>query len=833
MSPDANDWGPPFTVDAVAGDVVAALGEGSNAVLVAEPGAGKTTRLPLYLLQAPWLEGQKIVMLEPRRLAARAAARRLAASLGEEVGATVGYAVRFERRIGTATRLEVVTEGVLARRIRSDPELAGTGLLIFDEFHERSLDADMSLALALDVQGALRPDLRLLVMSATLDTAPLAALLGDAPVISVKGRTYPVSVRHLPPSGRGRLEDEVVAGVKTALAETAQGLLVFLPGEAEIRRAAERLAAAQLGPSTDIVPLYGALSGEEQDRAIRSSPQGRRKVVLATTIAETSLTIEGIGAVIDSGLKRVPRFDPRSGMARLETVPVSLTAATQRAGRAGRLGPGVAYRLWDERKTRTLPERDTPEILETDLSPLLLDLAGWGVSEPTQLKWLDPPPGGALAQARDLLLTLGAIDAAGSLTPLGRRMAGLPLHPRLAHMVVEGDRLGMGWRACVLAAVLAERDMLRGRTGIDLAERLGLALGGKAEAPNLDRGALTRVRAAARQIAGIAGIKASDQGGDAGLLVGLAYPDRIALRRGAGGRFLMASGGGAVVDAADPLAAEKFLAIALTDGKPGDARVYLAARLDEAVIETRFGDAILATEEITWDDRASVVKARRTRRLGALLIAEGSLPEPDPQAVAAVLLKALAAAGADALPWTPAARTLQQRLAFVAREGPEEDWPDCRGDALMARLDEWLRPHVGGLTRLADLGRLDLASLLKAELTWTQRQRLDDLAPERYVIPSGAAMRLDYGSGEVPVLAARLQELFSLDETPRIAGGRVAVKVALLSPAGRPLAITRDLAGFWRGGYAQVRAETRGRYPKHAWPEDPLTAKPVAPNRTR
>ena len=400
-------------------------------------------------------------------------------------------------------------------------------------------------------------------------------------------------------------------------------------------------------------------------------------------------------------------------------------------------------------------------------------------------------------------------------------------------MVVEGARLGMGWRSCVLAAVLAERDMLRGRAGIDLAERLGLALGGKAEAPNLDRGALTRVRAAARQIAGIAGIKPSDEGGDAGLMVALAYPDRIAKRRGSGGRFLMASGGGAIVDAADPLAGEKFLAIAHTDGKPGDARVYLAARLDEAVIESHFGDAIVAAEEIAWDDRAGAVKARRTRRLGALLIAEAPLPEPDPQGVAAVLLKALAAAGADALPWTPAARALQQRLAFVARECSEEDWPDAQDDALMARLDQWLRPYVGGLTRLADLGRLDLAGLLKAEMTWPQRQRLDELAPERYVIPSGAAMRLDYGSGEVPVLAARLQELFSLDETPRIAGGRVAVKVALLSPAGRPLAITRDLAGFWRGGYAQVRAETRGRYPKHAWPEDPLTAKPVAPNRTR
>ncbi len=490
-------------------------------------------------------------------------------SLGEQPGGRVGYAVRFERRIGPATKIEVVTEGVLARRIQKDPELSGIGLVIFDEFHERSLDADLTLALALDVQASIRPDLRILVMSATLDAAPLSTLLGGAPVTAVEGRTYPVEVRYLPPSGRGRLEDEVVRAVRTALAETASGVLVFLPGEAEIRRAAERLSDAGLGGDIDIMPLYGALTGEEQDKAIRPSPPGRRKVVLATTIAETSLTIEGIAAVIDCGLKRAPRFDAKSGMARLETVPVSQGSATQRAGRAGRLGPGLCYRLWDERKTRTLPEHDTPEILATDLAPLLLDLAAWGVSAPKDLKWLDAPPPAALAQARDVLTALGALDADGAITPLGRRMAALPLHPRLAHMVLEGARVGMGRRAAVMAALLAERDIVRRRTGSDLAERLALALDGEAKGADIDRGALARVRAAARQIAAIAGVTAADTGGDAGLLVALAYPDRIAMRRGARGRYLMASGGGAVLDEADPLAGEKFLAVALTDGKAG------------------------------------------------------------------------------------------------------------------------------------------------------------------------------------------------------------------------------------------------------------------------
>ncbi len=832
MAAGAPVRGAPLPVDGVAGEIVAVLAENTTAVLVAEPGAGKTTRLPLHLMGAAWLADGKIVMLEPRRLAARAAARRLAAALGEAPGGRVGYAVRFERRIGPATRIEVVTEGVLARRIQKDPELAGIGLVVFDEFHERSLDADLTLALALDVQAAIRPDLRILVMSATLDAGPVASLLGGAPVITVEGRTYPVDVRYLPPSGRARLEDEVVRAVRTALADTAAGLLVFLPGEAEIRRTAERLDNAALGDDIDIMPLYGALTGEEQDKAIRPAPPGRRKVVLATTIAETSLTIEGIGAVIDSGVKRVPRFDPRSGMARLATVPVSRGSAVQRAGRAGRLGPGLCYRLWDERKTRTLAEHDTAEILATDLAPFLLDLACWGVSDPASLKWLDVPPAAPLAQARELLRALGALDADGNITALGRRMAELPLHPRLAHMVLEGARLGMGWRAVVMAALLAERDIVRRRSGSDLAERLGLAIGGEAKGPDIDRAALVRVRAAAKQIAGIAGIRAADSGGDCGLLVALAYPDRIAMRRGGGGRYLMASGSGAVLDETDPLAAERFLAVALTDGKPGDARIFLAARLDEVALDEQFADSIVTADEIIWDERAGAVKARRTRRLGALVLSEKPLPQADPERIADALLAGLAAAGADALPWTPTARGLQQRLAFAKRHCPEEDWPDASDAALMASLKDWLKPHILGITRLADLGRLDLAALLRNRLTWQQRQRLDDLAPERMRIPSGAEVRLDYGE-EVPVLAVRLQELFSMLETPRIAGGRVAVKVALLSPAGRPLAITQDLAGFWRGGYQQVRAETRGRYPKHAWPEDPLSARPVAPNRPR
>ncbi|TCT08409.1 ATP-dependent helicase HrpB [Tepidamorphus gemmatus] len=822
-------------IEAVLPELEAALADHSAAVLEAPPGAGKTTRVPLALLEAPWLAGRRIVMLEPRRLAARAAAQRMADMLGEAVGETVGYRTRLDSVVGRTTRIEVVTEGILTRRLQSDPGLEGVGLVIFDEFHERSLQADLGLALTLEVTS-LRDDLKLLVMSATLDGSAVAALLGGAPVIRTQGRSFPVETRHLRRPPRDRFVPAMAEAVRRALADTDGDMLVFLPGEGEIRRLAALIAEAGLPESADVMPLYGALDRAAQDAAIRPSAGGRRKVVLATSIAETSLTIDGVRVVIDGGLSRRARFDPVSAMSRLETVPVSRAAAEQRRGRAGRTAPGVCYRLWSLAEERGLVAYDRPEILDADLAPLALELAQWGVRDASTLAWLDPPPEAALAQARDLLRLLGAVDSDGGITAHGRAMARLGAHPRLAHMLLAAQEHGEAAIACEIAALIEERDILVGSgcaCDADLRTRIEIlrhgARGGLPAGARLDEGARRRALLAARAWRRRLGVEASaDPAGAAGRISMLAYPDRIAQQRGGIGRFRLAGGRGASLPPEDPLAGEALLAVATVGGGEADARIRLAVPIVRQEIESAFADRIIEADEIAYDARADRVTAHRLRRFMAIVLDERPIERPDQDAVARALSAAVAARGIGRLPWSEEARQLRARVALLRRISDGMDWPDLSDEALAATIGDWLAPHLVGVTRLADLSRLDLATILASGLDWEARRRLDDLAPTHLEVPSGSRLRLDYCAGEIPVLAVKLQEMFGATETPRIAGGRVPVLVHLLSPAGRPVQITSDLATFWRDGYRQVKAEMKGRYPKHPWPDDPLTAAPTA-----
>ena len=809
-----------FPVDQIIPALSQALGNGPAALLVAEPGAGKTTRVPLKLLDAAWLNGARIVMLEPRRLAARNAAHRMAETLGEEVGGTVGYTVRLERRVSARTRIEVVTEGILTRRLQHDPELAGTGLVIFDEFHERSLDADFGLALTLDIQRGLRDDLKILVMSATLDAARVAAHLGNAPVIDAPGRVFPVETRYLDKAQRQTISGDAVRAVHRALDETEKSILVFLPGEAEIRRTEDALNSAGLPKNTVVRPLYGAMGFADQDAAIRPSPPGERKIVLATTIAETSLTIDGIGAVIDTGFKRVPRFDPASGMTALETVRVSLASADQRRGRAGRLGPGIGYRLWPEAETRALKPHDEPEIFVADLAPLVLELAAGGVADPAALPWLDPPPAAPFAQAQDLLKRLEAIGPDGGITAMGREMVKLPLHPRLAHMVVKGrSALAAG-----LAAMLSERDGLARDVGVDISARLSQLRGG----------ARDRIRQTARQIRQIAGIRDDEDGSvSPGLLVAFAFPDRIAQRRGGDRRYRLSGGGGAVLPEHDALVTQDFLAVATTDGASGDQKIYLAAPLSQKEIEEHFGSQIEARDGVFWDSRTKAVSATKSRRLGALVLEEKPSANADPSLIAEAMAQGVRDMGLTCLPWTDGARILRARAMFLRRLFPEEGWPDLSDEALLDSLADWLAPYLAGISRKAHLDRLDMHQILQSMIPHELARKMDRLAPIRIEVPSGADVRIDYETEGDPVLRVRLQEMFGLARTPAIAEGRSPLRIELLSPAGRPLAVTQSLETFWTNGYPSVRSDMRGRYPKHAWPEDPLNAAPVKPRRLR
>jgi len=809
-------------VEQILPELRTALADGPAAVLVAPPGAGKTTVVPLELLAEPWMGDGKIIVLEPRRLAARAAAERMARNLGERVGETVGFRVRLQSRVSARTRVEVVTEGVFTRMILGDPGLSGVACVIFDEFHERSLDADLGLALARDAQKVLREDLRLLVMSATLDGAAVARLLDGAPVIETHGRSFPVETRHLGRDDRLRLEDQAVRAIERGLAEEPGSLLVFLPGQAEILRTAERLEERLRGRrNVEIAPLYGALESAAQDRAIAPPPAGVRKVVLATSIAETSLTIEGVRVVIDSGLARVPRYDPASGLTRLATVRVSRAAADQRRGRAGRTEPGVCYRLWDEPETRSLPAFADPEILDADLSGLALDLARWGARDPSDLGFLDPPPAAAYAEARALLVRLEALTADGLLTPHGRSLSEFPLAPRLAHMVLKAAVSGQAARAARIAALIAERNL--GGRDVDLRHRL--------EALERDRSPRARdARALAGRWASIAGRGGAGEPLSDGLLLAFAYPERIARARGPAGEFQLVSGRGAFLDATDALAREAWLAAAELGGGERRDRILMAAPLSEAEIASAFA-AQLVEEDRLEKSGGGRLRVKRSLRLGRLTVREMVQDEPDPALLARALEDRLRAEGLAAVPFGPAAQALRERVSFL--RGLDPIWPDLSDEALVARLDEWLAPLLPGLRSLAGLKPDALDAALRTLVPWELQRRLDAEAPGRWTAPTGNSFAIDYAAEGGPRVEVRVQEVFGLSEHPTVAAGRVPLTMALLSPAHRPIQTTRDLPGFWKGSWRDVRTEMRGRYPKHVWPEDPASAAPTTRAKPR
>lgn len=791
-----------------------ALARRGEAVLVAPPGAGKTTRAPPGLLQSEWARAGKIVLLSPRRIAARAAAARMASEMGERVGETVGYRVRLDSRVGPRTRIEVVTEGVFTRMILDDPELKGVAAVLFDEFHERSLDGDLGLALARDAQTALRPDLKIVVMSATLDAARVAKLLGDAPVIASEGRMYPVKHVYRPRDARAPLEQEVATAVRAALSAEAGSALVFLPGAREIERTAERLRDEIKDPAVEIRPLYGAMSPQDQDAAIAPAAVGRRKVVLATSIAETSLTIEGVRIVVDSGLARRPRYEPALGLTRLETVRASQAAITQRAGRAGRLEPGVCWRLWSEGETRGLPEFDRPEIMEADLSGLGLDLAAWGVTDPGVLPWLDPPPRPAWNEALSLLKRLGGLDDEGRLTEHGAAVARVPLPPRLAHMVIAAGREGEARLAARIAVLLTEQGL--GGRDPDLRTRLHRLAGERGQRAEA-------ARALADRIARLSGgtMRESDDE-KAGAVLSFAYPDRVAKARGDGG-FLMANGRAAAIELTSALSREPFLVIADLAGPAGRAQVTLAAPIPAAEIESRFAKEIEAHTTVTVDADSGAVRARRSRRLGRIVLAEGPIEQVAPEAIAGALLDAVSNLGLSLLRWDDAARQLCARVRFM-RQLEGDPWPDWSDEGLAAKLEDWLGPALAGVARLADV---DVSRALSQALPYDLKRKLDTEAPARFETPAGSSLAIDYEAEGGPALDVRLQEMFGQDRHPTLAKGRAPLTLRLLSPAHRPVQTTKDLPGFWRGSYAAVRAEMRGRYPKHPWPEDPLSAAPT------
>lgn len=839
-------------IDAALPSLRAAVAAHASVVLQAPPGAGKSTGVPLALLGEESLRAGKMVMLEPRRLAARAVANRMAQMLGEPVGQTVGFRTRLETRVGKSTRIEVVTEGILTRWLQRDATLEGIAMVIFDEFHERSLNADLGLALCLEAQTQVREDLRILVMSATLDTTAVAQLLGDAPIVSAAGKAFDVETRWIGAGvvNRGAREIDIATRTARTIAQALEqetgDVLAFLPGQAEIRRAQQQLEEPGLPRGVSVLPLFGDLSAAEQDAALRPGDAQHRKVVLATNIAETSLTIEGVRVVVDCGLARRARFDPSTGMSGLETVRISRASADQRRGRAGRLGPGVCYRLWSESEHASLPAHTAPEILEADLAPVALDLAEWGVADPRALRWLDPPPAATFGQARDLLRSLDAIDEQGKITPHGRALARLGTHPRLAHMIVRGAALGLQRLALDIAAVLSERDLLRwnaGRRDADLRLRIEALRRGRVDDPHVaadvrvDGGARQRaLRSAevlARQLEPRAKTQSDEADADIGRLLAFAYPDRIAQSRGAGGRYLLSGGRGARLMDAQSIAQAEFLVVADLDAGEREALIRLAAPLPRAALEADFAEVIEHRQRFEWDAREQAVVAQDERWLGAIRLGERRLENPDTSRVMSALLTGLRELGLEALPWTKDARALLQRLAF-AREvdtRPTRPWPDVSEDVLSATLDQWLAPWLTGMSRRDHLARLDMTAIVAALLDWNQRQRLDEIAPTHLQVPSGSRIPIDYSTS--PTVAVRLQEVFGLSTTPAVGGGRVPLTLQLLSPAHRPVQVTKDLASFWARGYVEVKKELKGRYPKHYWPDDPTTAVATARARPR
>jgi ATP-dependent helicase HrpB len=802
---------------------------GNNAaVLVAPPGAGKTTRVPLALLDQPWLGDRKIIVLEPRRIAARASAERMAQTLGERVGETVGYRVRFGSKVSRATRIEVVTEGIFTRQILEDPELTGIAAVLFDEFHERSLDADLGLALARDAQTALREDLRILVMSATLDGARVARLLGDSPVIASEGRAFPVETRYLGRKADAPLERQMADAIAMALRADPGSVLAFLPGAAEIRRTQNLLAERIRDASVEIVPLFGALESAVQDRAIAPAPSGQRKVVLATSIAETSLTIEGVRIVVDSGMARVPRYEPDIGLTRLETVRASRAAVDQRRGRAGRIEPGVCYRLWDEPQTASFAPYTQPEILSADLSSLLLDLAQWGVSDPATLAFLDSPPVPALNEARTLLSELGALDRDGRITWEGKSLRALALPPRLARMIVDSHRLGGGRDAAEIAAVLTERGL--GGDSVDLDARLD---GFRRDRSQRASSARALVQRWASQVA--ASQKApNDSSGmeskstelpSTGIILAFAFPDRVARNRG-NGSFVLANGRGASVDQASALARAPYISVAELTGSAAQGRILLAAPVTQEEIERHFADQIESVDEIGFDRDAMAVRARRKRRLHAVTLLEAPLPIQPSADTARVLANGLIGTGLDRLPWSKSLKQWRDRVMFL-RNAEGEPWPDLSDAALADQYEAWLVPALFDKTALREFSADDMSKALMTLLPWELRSRLEREAPTYFEAPTGTLLAIDYESEQGPTIAVKLQELFGLNTHPSIANGAIPLVLELLSPAQRPVQVTRDLPGFWRGSYAAVRSDLRGRYPRHPWPEDPANAIPT------
>jgi ATP-dependent helicase HrpB len=835
-------------VDEALAPLRAALGTRRAAVLQAPPGAGKSTVVPLALLDEEWARGKRLIMLEPRRLAARAIAQRMAQTLGESVGRTVGYRMRFDTRVSRDTRIEVVTEGVLTRLLQSDPALEGVAAVIFDEFHERSLQADLGVALALDARAHLTPELRLLVMSATLDGAAVARLLGDAPLISTHGRIFPVETRYagkglpaLPDAPSGKLIAQLVS---RALHEEHGDVLVFLPGAREIRQLHSWLNAAQLPSGVQVLPLFGELASGEQDAALAPPVRGVRKVVLATNIAETSLTIPGVRVVVDSGLVRRACFDPVTGMSRLETQRISRASADQRQGRAGRLAAGVCYRAWSEGAQSTLAAFTPPEILDADLAPLALELASWGARDAGALRWLDAPPAAQLGSARDLLVRLGALDSEGRITAHGRELARLGAHPRLAHMLLRARVLGQLPLAAQLAALLSERDLLRAGAGTrdaDIRARLEV-LRGEDRTPAFDRPALQRARRVARDLerqadraGGAAGASRADTGDKAGLLLAFAYPDRIGRKRAGGaGRFILANGRGAAFTGPQGLARQELIVAVDLDDRERDARILLAAPLERRDLMEAFADRIRRRESVQWSTREQAVIARHTVELDALVLEEQPLTEVPADAARRAMLTGVRELGIAALPWNREARDLQARIEFVrAAPGADAAWPAVSDAALGATLEAWLAPWLDGVTRREHLAKVPLTDVLRAQLTWEQQRELEEWAPANLTMPSGSRIRVDYLDDSAPAVSVRLQEVFGLADTPRLGRGRVPVTFKLLSPARRPVQVTRDLASFWRGAYTQVRKDLRGRYPKHSWPENPLAAEPTRGVRPR
>ncbi len=811
----------PLPIDAVLDELDRTLGASNTAVLVAPPGAGKTTRVPLALLDAPWAKGKKIVVLEPRRIAARASAERMAKTLGERAGETVGYRVRFGSKVSRATRIEVVTEGIFSRQILDDPELAGVAAVLFDEFHERSLDADLGLALARDAQTGLREDLRILVMSATLDGARVAKLLGDAPVIASEGRAFPVETRYLGRKVDVPLERQMADAIASALRADPGSVLAFLPGAAEIRRTqnflAERIHDAQI----EIVPLFGALEASVQDRAIAPAPKGLRKVVLATSIAETSLTIEGVRIVVDSGLSRVPRYEPDIGLTRLETVRASRAAVDQRRGRAGRTEPGICYRLWDEPQTASLAPFTQPEILSADLSSLVLDLAQWGVSDPATLSFLDPPPVPALKEARALLGELDALDADGRITAEGKSLRALALPPRLARMIVDSHRFGHGEEAAEIAAVLTERGL--GGDAVDLDHRLDQFRRDRSQRASSARDLARRWAA---QVASSAASPAREKGElTTGVMLAFAFPDRVARNRGTGS-FVLANGRGAAIEQTAALSRAPYIAVAELTGTAASGRILLAAPIAQDEIEEHFAAHIETADEISFDRGACALRARRRKTLHAITLSESPLALTPSADTARILADGLIALGLDRLPWSKAARQWRDRVMFL-RKAEGENWPDLSDQALVERREDWLVPALYDKTALKALSAGDLFEALMSLLPWDLRTRLDREAPTHFEAPTGTMLPIDYEAEQGPTIAVRLQELFGLNTHPSIAGGAVPLVLELLSPAHRPVQVTRDLPGFWHGSYAAVRSDLRGRYPRHPWPEDPAGAVPT------